>query len=55
MVSSPVALPAFAGVCTTPSLILGLVSVPLWKLILITFPFNNVISEGDVGEIKKAK
>lgn len=55
VVSSPEALPAFTGICSTPSHILGLISMPLWKLILITLTFNNVISEGDVGEIKKAE
>lgn len=38
------ALLAFAGVC-----VLGLISVPLWKLILITFTANHLISEGDVA------
>lgn len=38
------ALLAFVGVC-----VLGLISMPLWKLILITFTSNHLISEGDVA------
>lgn len=35
--------------------LLGLISMLLWKLLLITRTFNNDISEGDAGEIKKPK
>lgn len=42
VVSSLEALPAFTGICTTPSHILGLVSMPLWKFNVDLITFNYI-------------